>query len=200
MKNVEILGHLIFAFLFIIFITRFIKFKVDYRLIFIGALLPDIIDKPIGRYIFVDIFENGRIFGHTLLFFLAITFIAAYLYKRNRYLGLFSLSCGILSHLIADGMLFDPRTFFWPLFGPSFIRGHDLGDYTTYIINIYTRYPLFTIVYVAIGFLLVCLLVYYYRLYIPEKLKNFVFKGSLERSQINTISNDSQKPVIRKNV
>ena len=41
---------------------------IDIRLLLVGSLLPDIIDKPIGQYFLVETFSNGRIFSHTLLF------------------------------------------------------------------------------------------------------------------------------------
>ena len=44
----------------------------DIRLLLIGSLLPDIIDKPVGQLIFRETFSNGRIFSHTLLFLLRL--------------------------------------------------------------------------------------------------------------------------------
>ena len=36
--------------------------RIDLRLLLIGSLLPDIVDKPIGTVLFRSTFENGRIF------------------------------------------------------------------------------------------------------------------------------------------
>ncbi|OEU51521.1 MAG: hypothetical protein BA871_09955 [Desulfuromonadales bacterium C00003096] len=36
----------------------------------IGVILPDLIDKPIGRILLGESVANGRLFGHTLLFVL----------------------------------------------------------------------------------------------------------------------------------
>ena len=33
--------------------------RVDLRLLLIGSLLPDIVDKPVGRFLLGDIFSNG---------------------------------------------------------------------------------------------------------------------------------------------
>ena len=38
---------------------------IDYRVLLVGSLLPDIIDKPVGQVLFHDTFSNGRIFCHT---------------------------------------------------------------------------------------------------------------------------------------
>ena len=50
-----------------IFIPR-LKTIIDPKYLVIGALLPDLIDKPLGRVIFASTIANGRIIGHTLLF------------------------------------------------------------------------------------------------------------------------------------
>lgn len=48
----------------------------DLRFWALGSLLPDIIDKPVGRYILAGTFQyNGRIFSHTLL--LVVLLLAA---------------------------------------------------------------------------------------------------------------------------
>ena len=44
------------------------KVPIDYRAVLVGSILPDIIDKPIGAYLFRSTFHNSRIFAHTLLF------------------------------------------------------------------------------------------------------------------------------------
>ncbi|MBA7692845.1 hypothetical protein ES703_101414 [subsurface metagenome] len=40
--------------------------RIDIRLLLLGSLLPDIIDKPIGQFFFRDTFSNGRIFCHPI--------------------------------------------------------------------------------------------------------------------------------------
>ena len=55
------------------FIESKLRVKIDYKLIIIGSLLPDIIDKPVGMILLP--LENGRVFGHTLLFVLILLLI-----------------------------------------------------------------------------------------------------------------------------
>ena len=55
--------------------------RLDWRFIIIGSMLPDIIDKPLGMFILGDTFSNGRIFAHTLLFFI-ILFSLYFNYKQ----------------------------------------------------------------------------------------------------------------------
>jgi hypothetical protein len=104
---------------------------IDLRLLLIGSLLPDIIDKPIGLYFFRETFSNGRIFCHTLLFLVLVTFIGLYLYHRQGKTWGVALSFGILTHPILDQMWYTPRTLLWPLLGN--FEKIDFGNWTTNI-------------------------------------------------------------------
>ncbi len=105
-----------------------LRSRVDIRLVLIGSLLPDIIDKPVGQVFFRETFNNGRIFSHTLLFLLALTLSGAYLYRRRRSSWLLALSFGTLVHLLSDRMWESPRTLLRPIYGLTFGRA-DLGDW-----------------------------------------------------------------------
>ncbi|MFH1031582.1 MAG: metal-dependent hydrolase [Chloroflexota bacterium] len=94
----------------------------DMRIILIGSLLPDIIDKPLGQFFFRDTFNNGRIITHTLLFFILVTLLGLYLYKYRGKAGFLALSFGIFTHLVFDEMWRAPRTLLWPLLGFAFDR------------------------------------------------------------------------------
>jgi inner membrane protein len=82
--------------------------SIDLRILLLGALLPDIIDKPVGTLIFRDTFDNGRIFSHTLLFLVVITLAGFYLWRRYGKTWLLVLSFGIVLHLLLDQMYLDP--------------------------------------------------------------------------------------------
>jgi hypothetical protein len=110
-----------------IFIPR-LKTIVDPRYLAIGALLPDLVDKPIGRVIFASSVSNGRIIGHTLLFSFLLLLIGIYLYDKRKDIKVLSLATGAFFHLFEDQMWAQPRTFFWPLLGLSFPKDHT--DYT----------------------------------------------------------------------
>ncbi|AKB18498.1 MULTISPECIES: metal-dependent hydrolase [unclassified Methanosarcina] len=104
-----------------IFIPR-LRTIIDPRYLAIGAILPDLIDKPIGEVIFASTFANGRIIGHTLLFSLLLFIIGLYMYGKRRDIRGLSLTAGSFLHLFEDQMGLDPQTFLWPLFGWSFPR------------------------------------------------------------------------------
>jgi len=94
--------------------------KIDLRLLLIGSLLPDIIDKPLGHVFFRDTFSSGRIFCHTLLFLVLITLVAFYLYRSRRKTWLLAIAFGTLMHLVLDQMWIHSRTLLWPLYGFTF--------------------------------------------------------------------------------
>lgn len=111
----------------------------DPRYLAIGALLPDLIDKTLGRVIFASELANGRIIGHTVLFSLFLTLIGAHLYTKNKdYRGL-ALASGSFLHILEDQMWAQPLTFFWPLLGLSFPK--DSTEYTglEYLVRMFEK-------------------------------------------------------------
>ncbi len=89
----------------------------------LGAILPDLIDKPLG-HIFLNVtLDSGRIYAHSLLF-LGIVLVAGAAYYRYRSSSLLLvLGAGIVTHLVLDGMWSTPNTLFWPALG-DFIPHH----------------------------------------------------------------------------
>ena len=112
----------------------YLENHIDIRLLLIGSLLPDIIDKPIGHLLFREMFNNGRIFPHTLLFLILVTISGIYLYKCHKKTWLIAFSFGTLAHLVFDQMWHAPRTLFWPLMGLTFER-IDISDLVPNIIH-----------------------------------------------------------------
>jgi len=130
-------------------VNRIFKVKMDYRLIAIGSLLPDIIDKPLGMIILP--LNNGRIFGHTLLFILILLLIGLK-YRKSLFLS-FASFC----HLIEDRMWNEPETFFWPLLGFEFPAKEHLSFYE-YLSRILSEYiPSLSHVFISevIGFIMI---------------------------------------------
>jgi inner membrane protein len=119
--------------------------RIDIRLLLVGSLLPDIIDKPVGVFLFRDTFSNGRIFCHTLLFLILITLGGLYLYRSRNKTWLLVLSFGTFTHLILDRMWLTPRTLLWPLYGFSFER-IDLSHWLQDMLYVLLNYPALGIV------------------------------------------------------
>jgi len=100
-------------------LAQWVKPNLNISLFFValGSLLPDLVDKPLGYLLFGNM-GTGRIFAHTLLFFLILIMLAAILQNRN----LASLSAGVFAHLLEDSMWNMPQTLFWPLMGDFVIN------------------------------------------------------------------------------
>ncbi len=105
---------------------------VDIRVLLIGSLLPDIIDKPLGMLFLAGTFSNGRIFAHTLIFLAILSAGGWLLYRARHRTWLLALAFGTLTHLVFDQMWLNPRTLLWPAYGWSFARG-DLSDWLPHI-------------------------------------------------------------------
>jgi len=93
---------------------------VDIRVLMIGSVLPDIIDKPAGQILFLDYFNSGRIFSHTLLFTVFIALAGLYLNRRWHKNWLLVISFGSFMHLVLDEMWLSPATLLWPVHGLTF--------------------------------------------------------------------------------
>jgi hypothetical protein len=101
--------------------------RMDYRLILIGSLLPDIIDKP-GMLLSLN---NGRFFGHTLLF-LAILLLISLKYRKVLFLFFASLL-----HLAEDEMWNEVETLFWPITSIPAQEYESLHEYIEKILSEY---------------------------------------------------------------
>ena len=88
--------------------------SVDYRLVLFGAILPDLIDKPLG--IFLGI--GGRTWSHTFLFLYAI--LALSFVPRLTFLRL--VGFGVATHLLLDQMWSLPQIILYPAYGWTFPR------------------------------------------------------------------------------
>lgn len=114
---------------------------IDIRILLVASLLPDIIDKPLGQLIFRQTFSNGRLFGHTLLFFIVVTIFGLIYYGFYRKTWLLVIAFGIFTHLILDQMWNSPGTLLWPIYGTSFPR-IDLSNWLTNMINLLFTHPI----------------------------------------------------------
>ena len=117
---------------------------VERRAFFIGALLPDLIDKPL-YYIpawltrrhgaAAGILSGTHLFAHTGLFLLVLA--VAWLITRSLPLG--ALAIGVVTHLVLDfvGLSMNLRTLLWPLLGWRFptYPFRSLGEHLGTIFN-----------------------------------------------------------------
>ncbi len=111
-----------------------IRDRINYWYVALGSILPDIIDKPIGRVIFANSIANGHLIAHTLIFSLLLAFAGFYLQKRHGDARLFMISVASFLHLLEDRLWEKPVNFFWPLFGWTFPPGK-ADDWINYFLN-----------------------------------------------------------------
>jgi inner membrane protein len=87
-------------------------FRIDYRLILIGAILPDLVDKPVAFLLNLD----SRLWAHTFLFLfaiLALSFVPSW--RSLRFIGF-----GVATHLLLDQIWNEPRVVLYPAYGWTF--------------------------------------------------------------------------------
>jgi inner membrane protein len=146
--------------------------RVDYRIVMVASLLPDIIDKPLGRIFFKERLGSGRIYAHTLL--LNVALFCLVFFMRGRIKRQFVLvPISTLLHLAEDGMWSSPRVFWWPLFGSHFPRPHVPHGWLAYLRP-------GAIAEEVVGILLLLWLFGSHGVLNREGLKNFIKTGRLE--------------------
>lgn len=147
------------------------NFWVKVPWIAVGALLPDIIDKPLGRIILAETIGSGRIFAHTLLFGLLLGLAGYYLYSQSKP-ELLIIAGASFCHIFEDQIWNSPEVFFWPLLGWGFPKDTISGSFIEYLMIIFSRSydPGFTEVFISeiIGLIMIVVLT---GKYINEKKK-----------------------------
>lgn len=151
--------------------------RIDYRVVLLGAVISDIVDKPIGRLFFADEFQNGRIFGHTLLVATALLLGIQLVLRGATARRWFILPICMLIHQVLDGMWNEPVTWFWPLFGPKF-PPDPIQNYWMEVLTRPVDHP-WELVKEVVGLGLLIYLARAYKLQDPELRRRFLRKGEL---------------------
>ena len=108
------------------FLTVWVVFhdpSIDYRLLLLGSIVPDLVDAPFG----------GAGVAHSVTISVAVLVVVmlATVGRRVRRRRWLALPIGMLLHLVFDGVFTDARVFWWPFSGarpgeqplPSLDRG-----------------------------------------------------------------------------
>ncbi len=150
---------------------------IDFRIVIVAAMLPDIVDKTVGMIIFKEEISNGRLFTHSIIIVGLISiclFSFAIIQCGHRLKPLFYIS-PIWIHLLLDRMWEDIHTLFWPVFGIGFPRiDIEFSDYWTHLLSdpyIYLSEIL--------GALIIIIIIIRYRLFIKIRLFGFFRDGKL---------------------
>jgi membrane-bound metal-dependent hydrolase YbcI (DUF457 family) len=91
----------------------------DYRFAAFGALLPDLVDKPLRAFVAVGV-PDGHTYAHTLLFSLLLISLGVTIRRTAGDSRTLLVGLGTLTHLLVDPVIVYPQTLFWPLFGFEF--------------------------------------------------------------------------------
>ena len=86
--------------------------RIDYRLILLGSILPDLIDKPLAFVLSLE----GRLWAHTFLFLFAILALS---FVRS-WRGLRLVGFGVSTHLLLDRIWNQPAVVLYPAYGWTF--------------------------------------------------------------------------------
>lgn len=88
---------------------------IDFRLVALAAMGPDLIDKPLAFLYFYRRFKSAVLFAHTLLAHLIV--LAVTLWKTPR---LLAYALAFNGHAVLDRLWYFGDTFYWPLRGWQF--------------------------------------------------------------------------------
>ena len=95
--------------------------SIDYRLVMLGSLLPDLLDRTLGLWLVPEIFNpTDRMFAHTLLFPVLLLVFSLIILGFTGSRGPLVLPLASAGHLLIDRMWEAPQTLFWPLYGLPF--------------------------------------------------------------------------------
>ena len=92
---------------------RFIGFSA------LGAVLPDLLDKPVGHILFAGSLNSGRIIGHGLLFLTLLIIVGIALWKKKGSFVLLAVAAGVASHQILDTMWTTPIAWYFRSSAPT---------------------------------------------------------------------------------
>jgi membrane-bound metal-dependent hydrolase YbcI (DUF457 family) len=84
----------------------------------IGSVLPDLVDKVLGRIIFSASLDNGRIFFHSLGIVVLFVLIGMIVWRYYRSFSFLIVGTGVLLHQLADMMWTSPVSWYFPFLGP----------------------------------------------------------------------------------
>ncbi|MBI4219555.1 MAG: metal-dependent hydrolase [Chloroflexi bacterium] len=96
----------------------------DLRFVLAGALIPDLIDKPLGFWIAPEFVNHSlRSVGHSLVFAVVVTASTLAVTRFKSWWPALSIGFGLAAHYAFDSMWLMPRTFLYPALGLQFEEG-----------------------------------------------------------------------------
>jgi inner membrane protein len=138
--------------------------RIDYRLVALGSLLPDMVDRCVRAVSTRKWSRDQHLVGHTLLLNAPVVLAGITLAKQHRDARLLGMGAASLSHLLVDPVIRSPRTLLWPLLGVGFPESRGLSR------------PITMLTQVAAGMTVLATLLALHR---RGRLNDFIAKGWL---------------------
>lgn len=139
----------------------------DLRWVIFFTLVADIIDKPLGLWVFKETINNGRVWFHSLAVNLLVTLVLVLARKP----GVYALSLWL--HQLCDRMWMRPWVALWPFTGRFGYRDLPFEDWVYGIFNPYN------VVSDVVGLSVLLLFALRYRLFRFERLAAWIRTGRL---------------------
>jgi len=128
--------------------------RMDLRFLVVGALLPDLVDTPIGLAFYGSL-GAVRLGGHSLLAAGGVMAAVLLTTRRGRPRKRFMpLAIGMLLHLFLDAMWNDAETLWWPFLGIDFSPAGP-GSSGAYVTGVLTDWRTWALEVVGLVYLVV---------------------------------------------
>ena len=128
--------------------------NMDLRFLAFGAVLPDVIDTPLGALGWSS-FQTVRLWSHGIvaasLAMVAVLVLTRRGPVRKRWM---LLAVGIMMHLLLDAMWNEPSTLWWPFLGAEF-TATGLSTFGSYVIDVVANPVMWIGEAVGLGYLIV---------------------------------------------
>ncbi len=98
-----------------------VAFSMDFRLVVVGSMAPDLIDKPLGLWIAPDLVDNSlRSVAHTLVFAVSLLSLGLTIWALERGPKLALAAVSRAGHIVLDRTWRTASVLFWPFLGWDF--------------------------------------------------------------------------------
>jgi hypothetical protein len=143
--------------------------RADLRWVIFLTLVADIVDKPLGLWVFKDTINNGRVWFHSIAVNLLLTMVLLLARKP----GVYALSLWL--HQFCDRMWMRPWVALWPFTGRFGYRYLPFEDWVYGIFNPYN------VVSDVVGLGVLLFFVWRFGLFRRERLADLVRTGRFSR-------------------
>ncbi len=141
--------------------------RADLRFVIFFTLVADIVDKPLGLWVFKETINNGRVWFHSLAVNLLVSLVLVALRKPGVYV------LALWLHQLCDRMWMRPWVALWPLTGRFGYRDLDFEDW---VYGIFSPYNVGSDV---VGLLILAAFVWRCQLFRASRLRDWARTGKL---------------------